>query len=58
MIQATDDQFDWTIYSLPTPSDPTGPDQAYNGLYYIYIEASSPRVPNDTAKYVGLYVYM
>jgi len=50
ITQATDDNFDWTIFDQPTPSDPTGPDQAYSGRWYIYIEASDPRKLNDTAK--------
>jgi len=48
----TNDQFDWTVYQPPTPSDPTGPDFAYDANYYIYIEASDPRLPNDTARYI------
>ena len=52
MSQATGDNFDWTIFYGPTPSDPTGPDQAFSGNWYIYIETSNPRPPNDTAKLV------
>jgi len=43
------DQFDWTIHSGSTPSYPTGPDGAYHGRFYAYIEASDPRRPNDEA---------
>ena len=43
------DDFDWTMQRGGTPSEETGPDQSYNGNYYIYIEASSPRRPNDKA---------
>ena len=50
MSQATDGRFDWTIFDGPTPSDPTGPDQAFNGNWYIYIEACNPRQLNDSAK--------
>jgi len=50
MTQDTADQFDWTLYSDPTPSDSTGPDFPYDGNFYIYIEASSPRKPNDEAR--------
>jgi hypothetical protein len=50
MIQDTADQFDWTVYSLPTPSAETGPDFAYDQAWYIYIEASSPRQPGDIAR--------
>ena len=51
MIQDTTDQFDWTVFTGPTPSDPTGPDFAADKDYYIYIEASNPRMPNDEARY-------
>ena len=43
------DQFDWTVHSGPTPSNPTGPDGAHRGSFYAYIEASNPRHPNDQA---------
>ena len=33
----------------PTPSDETGPDSAYNGDFYMFIEASDPRRAGDTA---------
>jgi len=48
--QATDDSFDWTIFYGPTPSDRTGPDEAFRGNWYIYIDASNPRQLNDSAK--------
>jgi hypothetical protein len=50
MIQDQTDQFDWTVFSGPTPSDPTGPDSAFDGKYYVYIEASEPRVFGDEAR--------
>jgi len=50
MSQATDDRFDWTMIDGATPSESTGPDQAFNGSWYIYIEASHPRQLNDMAK--------
>ena len=50
MTQDTTDQFDWTVFTGPTPSDPTGPDSAFDGKYYIYIEASEPRVYGDEAR--------
>jgi len=50
MTQDTTDQFDWTVYHDPTPSDPTGPDCPYDGYFYIYIEASRPRLLNDEAR--------
>ena len=43
------DQFDWSVHSGRTPSDPTGPDHAHHGSYYAYIEASDPRRANDEA---------
>ena len=49
MVQSREDKFDWTLKKGPTPSIPTGPDSAYNGKYYIYIEASKPRRYNDRA---------
>lgn len=49
--QDSTDNFDWTIWSQRTPSGErqTGPSQAYNGNYYIYIEASNPRKQGDQA---------
>ncbi len=47
--QATSDDFDWTRWTGLTPTAKTGPKKAYNGTYYIYTEASSPRVPGDEA---------
>lgn len=52
MEQAPDgqeDTFDWLLWHGKTPSEETGPDQAYNGEYYIYAEASKPRQPGDRA---------
>lgn len=50
MTQDTSDDFDWTVFHDPTPSDPTGPDFPYDGYNYIFIEASAPRKPNDEAR--------
>ena len=44
------DQFDWGVRSGPTQSAYTGPLEAQAGLYYAYIEASSPRVQGDEAR--------
>ncbi|CAG5126615.1 unnamed protein product, partial [Candidula unifasciata] len=48
-----DDQFDWSITSGATDTKTTGPsvDHTYktDAGHYIYIESSSPRIPNDTA---------
>jgi len=50
MTQDQSDQFDWTVNTGPTPSRPTGPERAIDQNYYIYIEASEPRQPNDEAR--------
>ncbi len=39
-VQNTDDDYDWTRHTGVTPSDDTGPDQAADGNYYMYSEAS------------------
>jgi len=36
------DDFNWTRKSGSTPSSSTGPNGAYQGSYYIYVESSSP----------------
>ena len=43
-------EFDWTVTNLKTPSRHTGPDVAYRGSYYAYIEASKPRKEGDRAR--------
>lgn len=43
------DDFDFTRWIRSTPSELTGPSQAHEGSYYIYIEASNPRKPGDRA---------
>ena len=48
IVQLTNDQFDWTRQTGGTPSNPTGPDGAYSGQYYVFIEASG-KTPNDAA---------
>ncbi len=47
--QGSGDNFDWTRNSGGTPSSSTGPISAYDGNYYMYTEASSPRVNGDEA---------
>ena len=49
MQRRTDGQFDWTRWMNLTPSAGTGPDQAAFGMWYIYIEATSPRKQGDVA---------
>jgi len=41
------DTFDWTLWHGNTPSVETGPEAAFNGEYYIYIEASYRRKGQD-----------
>ncbi|XP_022097777.1 MAM and LDL-receptor class A domain-containing protein 2-like [Acanthaster planci] len=50
--QARDDQFDWTRYQGSTPSVDTGPsgDHTTGSGYYIYTEASSPRLALERAR--------
>jgi len=43
------DNFDWTRKSGQTRSSRTGPNSAGQGSYYMYIETSCPRRPNDYA---------
>ncbi|XP_013402242.2 MAM and LDL-receptor class A domain-containing protein 1-like, partial [Lingula anatina] len=49
--QSSSDQFDWTRHRGNTSSQNTGPskDHTTGSGYYMYIEASSPRRPNNTA---------
>ncbi len=47
--QGISDDFDWTRDSGGTPSSSTGPTSAHDGSYYMYTEASSPRVNGDEA---------
>jgi len=42
--------FQWTLWSGPTPSVDTGPAKAFNGHYYIYVEASRPSIQGDMAE--------
>ena len=47
--QSTADDIDWTVDANGTPSSNTGPSSAYEGSYYIYVEASSPNYPSKRA---------
>ncbi|KAH9494980.1 hypothetical protein Btru_018316 [Bulinus truncatus] len=55
--QDTTDMFDWTRSQGPTGSSQTGPlvDHTKGTAqgWYAYIEASSPRLPNDTARLIS-----
>jgi len=43
------DDFDWSMGKHGTPSSRTGPSEAADGDYYIFIETSSPRRSGDKA---------
>uniref|UniRef100_K1PBI1 Metalloendopeptidase n=1 Tax=Magallana gigas TaxID=29159 RepID=K1PBI1_MAGGI len=43
------DEFNWRVQQGITSSYNTGPNSAYQGSYYAYIEASAPRVSGDRA---------
>ncbi len=47
--QSQDDDFDWTTRSGSTPSSNTGPSEAAEGSYYVYMESSSPNYSNKRA---------
>ena len=52
--QDTRDQFEWLLWRGKTPSSTyeryTGPERAFNGEYYLYIEASRPRQTGNQAR--------
>ncbi|XP_063438931.1 MAM and LDL-receptor class A domain-containing protein 1-like [Mytilus trossulus] len=50
LVEATNDDFDWTLRSGSTPSGGTGPQSAVEGSKYKYVEVSSPRASNDIAR--------
>ncbi|XP_076084855.1 MAM and LDL-receptor class A domain-containing protein 1-like isoform X1 [Mytilus galloprovincialis] len=50
LVEATDDDFDWTPNSGGTLSSATGPSNAYGGAMYKYIEVSSPVRNNYVAR--------
>ena len=58
MEQDNGDQFDWSLGKGSTPSGQTGPRRAYNGDFYIFIEASKPRRHGETARYVLNIAYI
>ena len=48
-----DDKVDWKLWHGNTPSLETGPKAAYNGKYYIYLEATHREEGDD-----AMYSYM
>ncbi|CAG2219803.1 unnamed protein product [Mytilus edulis] len=50
LVEATNDDFDWTFRSGSTPSGGTGPQSAVEGSKYKYVEVSSPIGSNDVAR--------
>ncbi|XP_055957691.1 MAM and LDL-receptor class A domain-containing protein 1-like [Patella vulgata] len=55
--QSKTDKFDWTVNGNKTASQGTGPMSDHSGMgYYIYLEASSPRILNDTAVIMSPYI--
>ncbi|XP_071956926.1 MAM and LDL-receptor class A domain-containing protein 2-like [Antedon mediterranea] len=55
--QATDDEFDWTRAQGPTSTTSSGPindhTKGTSAGYYMYTEASSPRLPGDKARFMS-----
>ncbi|CAG2211127.1 unnamed protein product [Mytilus edulis] len=47
------DTFNWTRNTGTTPSKYTGPSLAYEGTYYLYIEASPPVQENNIARLIS-----
>lgn len=47
--QTSGDDLDWTNQSGGTPSSNTGPAGAFEGSFYMYVEASSPNYPSKSA---------
>ncbi|MEM8907175.1 MAG: T9SS type A sorting domain-containing protein [Bacteroidota bacterium] len=51
--QDTGDDMDWVRRSGSTPSSSTGPSSAYEGSYYMHIEASFPNYPSKVGNLVS-----
>ncbi len=47
--QSSNDDIDWTLRTGTTPSSNTGPNGAYAGSYYVYVETSNPNYPSKLA---------
>lgn len=47
--QSSNDEIEWTRKSGSTSSSGTGASSAYEGSYYMYVEASSPNYPSKTS---------
>jgi subtilisin family serine protease len=56
-VQAADDNFNWTRINGDTPTAKTSPTKAYSGSWYIYTEASSPRVPGQEAALEATFTF-
>lgn len=50
LVEATDDDINWTRKSGRTPSGGTGPQSAGEGSYYKFVEVSSPVSSNAVAR--------
>jgi len=50
-VQSNDDDLDWKLKIGETPTSGTGPSEAHNGRFYIYVEASGNNIgyPQKTA---------
>ncbi len=51
------DDFNWTFNTGSTPTSLTGPDSAYDGSYYVYIEATG-QDEDDTADLISPSIYL
>jgi len=51
--QDPNNDFDWSLNSGGTPSSNTGPNSSYEGLSYIYTEASGSNYPDKKAKIIS-----
>ncbi len=47
--QDSGDDFNWSVDANGTPSRNTGPSNAANGTYYVYMESSRPNYPTKRA---------
>ena len=52
-MQSNMDQFDWTRQTGSTPNSVSGPDNAYQGSWYLFLNSAFPNNPNKTAILLG-----